>query len=125
MLCRRHGFGGVLYRCLDRPALLIEDIELHGDYAGFFRIISCQQTDAKVGFADASTRIDAWPKSEAEIGANRRLLETSALDQCSDADFAVMRHELQTQRDKGTVQTSDETSSELQELIRRSYDVFC
>src|SRR3546814_2673151 len=97
MLCRRHGFGGVLYRCLDRPALLIEDIELHGDCAGFFRIFSCQQTDAKVGFADASTRIDAWPQGEAEIGANRRPLETR----------------------------SEEHTSELQSLMRISYAVFC
>src|SRR3546814_13779860 len=98
MLCRRHGFGGVLYRCLDRPALLIEDIELHGDCAGFFRILSCQQTDAKVGFADASTRIDAWPQGEAEIGANRRPLETGGLDQCSHADIAALSHDLQTDR---------------------------
>src|SRR3546814_16223891 len=106
MLCRRHGFGGVLYRCLDRPALLIEDIELHGDYAGFFRIISCQQTDAKVGFADASTRIDAWPKSEAEIGANRRQLETSGLDQCRPADIAALGPYLQTLTAKDTVHSA-------------------
>src|SRR3546814_10040448 len=81
-------------------------IELHGDCAGFFRIFSCQQTDAKVGFADASTRIDAWPQGEAEIGANRRPLETSSLDQCSHADIAALSHDLQTLRDKGTVQSA-------------------
>src|SRR3546814_4455592 len=81
-------------------------IELHGDCAGFFRILSCQQTDAKVGFADASTRIDAWPQGEAEIGANRRPLETGGLDQCSHADIAALSHDLQTLRDKGTVQSA-------------------
>src|SRR3546814_17783241 len=104
MLCRRHGFGGVLYRCLDRPALLIEDIELHGDYAGFFRIISCQQTHAKVGFADASPRIDAWPKSEAEIGANRCPLETSGLDTCRPSDTAARKPVPQTPHAKRTGQ---------------------
>src|SRR3546814_5684328 len=86
--------------------LLIEDIELHGDCAGFFRIFSCQPTDAKVGFADASTRIDAWPQGEAEIGANRRPLETSSLDQCSHAGLASLSHALPTLRDKGTVHSS-------------------
>src|SRR3546814_13857563 len=88
------------------PALLIEDIELHGDCAGSFRIFSCQQTDAKVGFADASTRIDAWPQGEAEIGGNRRPLETSRLDKCRHADIQAMRHALPTLRDIGTDQSA-------------------
>src|SRR3546814_6593828 len=66
MLCRRHGFGRVLYRCLDRPALLLEDIELHGYCAGFFRIFRCQQTDAKVGFSAASPLFLTCPPAEAE-----------------------------------------------------------
>ena len=68
----RLGLGLRQRPLLDRLALLIEPVELAGNFSGFDRIVFEQKLDAEIGAADAPAGIDARPKQKTEMPGFRR-----------------------------------------------------
>jgi len=95
--------GRFLHDCFDRPAFLIEPVELGRETASLLRVSRREQAHAEIGFADAPPGIDPGTKREAEIARSRRPAEPGCLDQCVDADVAALCHHLEALRDEGAV----------------------
>ena len=66
---RRLLLGLLADQHLDRPALLVQPVELGGDGPRFLGVGRGQQAHAEVGLADPAAGVDPRPEREAEVAA--------------------------------------------------------
>jgi hypothetical protein len=96
-------FGRLLDQHLDRPALLVQPVELGGDRARFLGVAAGQQPNTEVGLADPAARIDARAERKAEIAAGWRLHQPRRLGERDEPEVLAARHHFQPLGDKGAV----------------------
>ena len=89
---------------LDRPALLVEAVELGGDGPRFLGIGRGQQPHAEVRLADPAAGVDPRAEREAEVAAARRLDQPRRLGERRQADILPRRHDLEALGDEGAVE---------------------
>ncbi len=92
---------------LERPPLLVQPVEQHGDARRLRLVLAGEQARAQRGIADAAAGIDARAEDEAEMIRRRRLVETGGIAQRLEALVAPPAHDLQALRDVGAVEPGE------------------
>jgi hypothetical protein len=106
MLRGQHRLCFFLHHRLDGAALFVELVKFGSDAARFFAVLGGQQAHAEVGLADAPACVDTGTERKTQVRANWRAGEAAGFDEGRHADIAPARHDLQSLRDKGTVQAA-------------------
>ena len=108
---RRLRLGLLADQRLDRPALLVEPVELGGDGAASS---GSSVVSRRTPRSDLPTRPPALirgPKREAEVAAARRLQQPRGFGERGKADIAARRHHLQPLGDERAVEAASWATS--------------
>ena len=105
-LCLGEALCLLLHHCLDRPAFLVQPVQLCRKDAGLFLVGGGEQAHAQVGLADTAACIDPRPKREAQIMTQRRPCEAAGAGEGGKPDIFTTRHHLEALGDERAIESA-------------------